>query len=301
MGGHIVSLDPQKLNWFIEQQVRLGKIAENEWEFFNQSEEEYLRRLYRSDECDPSTRLYWVDGEIKGFITSKIVTSISGTELYANDLPLPLGIMSPPIVRPRSEQIEKALINESIRILETKGVKTIVCNVSPSWGFNDYLQEKGFQQEGALVHRAIIDLPAFSFEHNVNIEDCTRISAKEKADLLAKNLGYSPEFAKNVISNLPTFVEEIKDFCFLERGVRAWARLTKSRGKWRMGPVYSRTVPDTEATDAMLGRIQEFLEQKGAQQLTILCGRQGEHLLKNFRNRNRFTAAMQRFVLPRHA
>lgn len=292
----IIHLDRDRLDWFIQQQVRLGKEAEKDWEFFNQSTEEYLREFYSRMETDPRTRLYWVEENIKGFITSKIVTSISSTELFLKNLEVPFGMMSPPIVRPREKKIEISLIEEAVDILENLEAKAIICNVSPSWNILQYLEERNFKPVDSLLRRAIINVSVLPNGLRFERTTCPDNCRSEKIRLLAKNLGYSSEFASQVLTDLPSFVKEYRDFCIHDgRRLKAWARVNCRESRWSMGPIYTEGV-DVESSQKILRQIREFLEQKNVTEMTILCGKQGEHLLKNFGKEILFKPAIQTYL-----
>ncbi len=297
-GNCIVALDLQKLNWFIERQVKLGKIAETDWEYFSQSDTDYLRSLYLREETDPSTRLYWIDDDdVRGFITSKVVHEISPDELFVNDLQTPFGMVSPPVVRPRDSDKEKQLFNAALNVLKQKKVTSIVCNVALSWGFKDLLEKNGFRPKSPLLQQAVIKVTDIPLESEETAIDCTGRYFQEKVEIFANNLRFSREYSKKIIENPPPFIEEVRDFCYITENLRAWARLTYFKGKWRMGPIYSTTIPDLKAGFRILDAIRRFLEQRGSKTLTIQCGKQAEHLLQNFGNSFVFEPEIMTYVL----
>ena len=273
---HHFSLENKE--WLIANQVKIGKNMEKVWSYFFQSNKETLEKKYSAKDFDPETRLYWIqDNAMKGFITAKVVHEPTEDELFAKRLDPPFGMLSVPITYPPDPIIDGKLIDEAIKRLRLKGANTIVCNVGYDWGKKEILLKKGFIPVSALLYREVLPIKADS-QWKETRNKCPK---KEVARLLSKHIGYSIETALSILENPPSSVHETHEFCIMDGNLKAWCRISRMENEWSMGPVYTEKVPDKKTTEALMKQVISFLNGK-TDHLTILCGKQAEHLLENF-------------------
>ncbi len=232
--------------------------------------------VYSSPEFDPSTRLYAIEDELVGFITSKVLESRGEDELYLGDEMEKTANLMIPISHPYSEEVDRALLEAALDVLKSKGVKRVVCNVGFDWGKSELIESLGFSRYSDLLVEARCSVTEFPSDHR----NCVNLEEKyieDTAGLLSKHLGYSVKTALSVLLNPPESYTIRGSFCFVDDDVKGFVRVAEVGGVWQMGPVYT---DDLYVATSLLGRIRQLMDEMKVESIKVLCGRQGQHLLK---------------------
>ncbi len=272
----IVPFDPTRASQIVKQQAELGKFATKSWSYFFQTGAERLIEIYSSPEFDPSTRLYAIEEELVGFITSKVLDKRGEDELYLGDKAERTANLMVPISHPYSKGVDRALLEAALDVLRSKGVKKIVCNVGFDWGKLELIESFGFVKYSDLLMEAKCSVTEFP-SYQRNCVDLEEKHMQEAAELLSKHLGYSVETALSVLSSPPESYTIRGSFCFVDDDVKGFVRVAEVGGVWQMGPIYT---DDLLVATSLLGRVRQLMEEREVESIRVLCGKQGRHLLK---------------------
>ena len=217
---------------YVEKQVTLGRLVTRFWQYYYQSDVEYILKVYAQKDFDPSLKFYIFEGQtLKGFITGKRNNNIID--------------ISPPISD--YKEIAESLFDYMIKTLDARNIEEITITYAKQWNNFHLLSKYNFVFKEAILSTALIeDIGFFSgiikFSNlNVNEYHLSIYKENEKeeiATILSNVIGYSKQDALQILSSPDPF----HPFCTLtlyhKDNIIGWCRAHEEASIIRCSPGY---------------------------------------------------------------
>lgn len=181
MAYQITNYDPK----FIEQQVDLIWEITDNWKYPYQTSYDSIRQTYSSENFDPTTRFYAIDGDqLLGYISSAVVKDAEKGDY---------GTLRFPLAKNNNEDVLRGLLEKAENRFLELGVDKIKAPAGQGMGNTMDLAEKfGFKQGNAIFKRSRINIDDLNVSGNFdNVGDFNDSDTDSVKEIFMKKMGMS--------------------------------------------------------------------------------------------------------------
>ena len=250
---------------FIEDQVKIGKEASKDWNYYGQTDVEGLKQAYSQETFDPTTRLYCFKGDkMVSFVTSQILP-VSEDGVKSASIRFPLSL-------PGNEDTFDLLLNEMFKILKEKEIQVIRANITDTWGdFSQKAIEYGFEKTtttGKILEISVAKLETVEGYQEVKPYN-KETDLEELKEIFVRELKMTEEQAVQNFELIDTHEGVIAHLVLRDEGkivARTYMANTQEEDRKQLGYIYS---TDQKYQNILLAKVSEICKEKNATRLQV--------------------------------
>ncbi len=250
---------------YIEDQVKIGKEASKDWNYYGQTDVEGLTQAYSQETFDPDTRLYCFKGDkMVSFVTAQILP-VGEDKVKAASIRFPLGL-------PGYEETFDLLLSEIIKVLKEKNIQVIRANITDTWGnFPQKAIDYGFEKTtttGKILEISVDKLEMVEGSQEVKPYN-KETDLEELKEIFVRDLKMTEEQAEQNFELIDTHEGVIAHLVLRDEGkivARTYMANTQEEDRKQLGYIYS---TDQKYQKILLTKVAEICKEKNAKRILV--------------------------------
>ena len=250
---------------YIEDQVKIGKEASKDWNYYGQTDVEGLTQAYSQETFDPDTRLYcFKENKMVSFVTAQILP-VGEDNIKAASIRYPLGL-------PCHEETFDLLLNEIIKVLKEKDIQVIRANITDTWGnFPQKAMDYGFERTaitGKILEISVDKLEIVEGSQEVKPYN-KETDLEELKEIFVRDLNMTEEQAEQNFELIDTHEGVIAHLVLRDEGkivARTYMANTQEEDRKQLGYIYS---TDQKYQKILLSKVAEICKEKNAKRILV--------------------------------
>ena len=262
---------------FIEEQVKVGNIAVQNWKYFGQTPAEQLKEVYSREDFDPETRLYcFKDEKMVGFLTARVVENEDDK----------FGFLRLPFALPDHEEVSELLFNKIVEVFKNKDISNIRADAAEPWGNTlDLVKKWNFKEREVNFYTYELDmkdLKDFGVDETIEVADFDYDRDLEQmVEIFMKEFGYNEDAAKRNFETIKAFDGVIAHLVVRDNDKisgRALAYLTDDPKLAINGYIYG----EGETQKALQKAVFEKTKEKGVERMQMFFNALNEGIIPTY-------------------